>query len=256
MTQGQPNTHTHTHTHTQHTHTHTHTHTHSLTDGSRAFCVAALFINLSGDVTSSNHLLFGGICPKTTSLSGATDSQYHTHKHTVPLGPPGIGFYPESHFLCLDMISVGNRKPSTFFSHDSRVACGLGAEAWLLSSWLLACKSNYSKNICPNKLLLQFCDSLLWFIVQIHNFCHHLLTHHLMSLFLHPHVTWISFWIFTPNTFISFLFQEERKNIFRMTKQTSLLANFLQINLNKISESFESKLEVHQFWYSLLFIPS
>ncbi len=115
-------------------HTHTHTHTHSLTDGSRAFCVAALFINLSGDVTSSNHLLFGGICPKTTSPSGATDSQYHTHKHTVPLGPPGIGFYPESHFLCLDMISVGNRKPSTFFSHDSRVACGLGAEAWLLSS--------------------------------------------------------------------------------------------------------------------------
>ncbi len=191
MTQGQPNTHTHTHTHT-------------LTDGSRAFCVAALFINLSGDVTSSNHLLFSGICPKTTSPSGATDSQYHTHKHTVPLGPLGIGFYPESHFLCLDMISVGNRKPSTFFSHDSRVACLLGAEAWLLSSWLLACKSNYSKNICPNKLLLQFCDSLLWFLVQIHNFCHHLLTHHLTSIFLHPHVTWISFRIFTPDTFISF----------------------------------------------------
>lgn len=101
------------------------------TDGSKAFCVAALSINLSRDVTSSNHLLFGGICPKTTSLSGATDSQYHTHKHTVPLCPPGTGFYPECHFLCLDMISVGNRKPSTFFSHDSRVAWG---EAWLLNS--------------------------------------------------------------------------------------------------------------------------
>jgi len=62
-------------------------------------------------------------------LSGATDSQYHTHKHTVRLCPPGIGFYPECHIRCLDMISVGNRKPSTFFSHDSHVA-------WLLSSQL------------------------------------------------------------------------------------------------------------------------